>query len=374
MSGITRFLEEFSVIEDPRVEGLVTYPLNEILLVTLCGVLSGNQDWEEIECWGEHSLKWLKQFLPFENGIPKAQTFNRVFNAINSKTFRDCFENWVKNLGVCVLNKHVAIDGKTINGSKQRSDGTGAVHLLSAFVSEVGMVISQEKVAEKSNEITAIPGLLDRLALEGTVITIDAMGTQKEIVQKICDKKADYLLALKGNHRSLLEDVKLFFEENSEEAVWDDFEDTYSGHGRIEIRSCTATSDIKWLKECHNGWQNLKSIAMIKSLRINKKTGEQSSDTRYYISSLPAKAENIQRLARSHCSIENSLHWCLDVTFKEDSCRVRTNHGAENLAIIRKIALNMLRNSNEKASLKRKMLKAAWDTDYLNSLIAVNNL
>lgn len=373
MSGITKFLEEFSVMQDPRVSGMVIYPLNEILLMTLCGVLSGNQDWEEIEYWGEHHLEWLKQFLSFENGIPRAQTFNRVFNAINSKTFKGCFESWVKSLSLCVWNKHVAIDGKTINGSKQQSDGSGAVHLLSAFVSEIGMVIGQEKVAEKSNEITAIPQLLDRLALEGTIITIDAMGTQKEVVKKICDRKADYLLALKGNQRSMHEDVKLFFAENSKEVVWDDCEDTCSGHGRIEVRSCTATSDIEWLKELHSEWQKLKSIAMIKSIRVNKKTGAQSSDTRYYISSLPAKAQVMQQLARAHWSIENSLHWCLDVAFKEDSCRVRTNHGAENLAIIRKMAMNMLRNSNEKASLKRKILKASWDTDYLISLIAVNN-
>lgn len=220
---------------------------------------------------------------------------------------------------------------------------------------------------------------MKRLAIEGSIITIDALGTQKEIVTTICERSADYILSLKENQSSLYQDVKLFFNDKDKMVIWDEFEETDAGQGRIEVRHCTVTSDITWLKEMHPDWKNLNSIAMVNSLRINKKTNEQTQETRYYISSLPAKAKTIERLIRSHWSIENSLHWCLDMTFREDSCRLRTDHGAENFAILRKIAFNMLKiNSNtgtkKKLSLKVRQLKASLDPVYLINTLLINNL
>ncbi len=373
MKEIVGFLSYFYDIEDPRIPGLVTYPVDEILLSTFCAVMCRNHDWEEISCWTEYHLEWLRKFLPFANGSPSPSTYARLFNSIDSKKFKDCFESWVSSLGLSLKEKQIAIDGKTVRGSKHSSDGSGSAHLVSAFVHEYGMVISQEKVEDKSNEITAIPELLKRLALEGSIISIDAIGTQKDIVKEICEKKADYVIALKTNQPSLHEDVRLFFEENSKEVIWDDHEETDAGHGRIEVRKAVVTKDISWLKKSHPDWENLNSIAKIDSIRINKKTMKETKETRYYISSLMSSAKEVAGYVRNHWSIENRLHWVLDMNFKEDSCRTRMNHGAENLAIIRKIAINHIKLKSQpgekKMSMKRKLLKGNWDLNYLESLI-----
>jgi len=238
MSAIRSFISNFEQLDDPRVPGLVTYPLNEILLCTLCGIICRATDWEEVNCWGKYHIKWLKEFLPFESGIPNPNTFARVFNAIDSKKFKACFDVWISNLPTDLKGKQVALDGKTIRGSKLASDGTGAAHILSAFVHEYGLVIGQEKVNEKSNEITAIPELLTNLALEGSIISIDAIGTQKEIAKQIVNKKADYVLALKENQKSLYDDAKLFLDNLDKDIIYDEYEDTDAGHGRIEVRNC----------------------------------------------------------------------------------------------------------------------------------------
>lgn len=369
MLGRISFLECFAPLEDPRIPGLITYPLDELLLTTLCAVLCGCKDWDEISYWGTCHIEWLKKLLPFTNGVPSAQTFNRVFSAIDSKVFNILFEKWVNSFQSNCLQNHVAIDGKTVRGSKQRQDGSGAIHIVSAFATGSGLVIGQQKVNDKSNEITAIPELLKRLALEGSVVTIDAMGTQKAIVSEMHSKKADYLLALKENHKELYEDVELFFKSNDKNVVWDDAVDTDAGHGRIEVRSCTVTREVDWLKERHPGWKGLSSIAKVESLRTNKKSGDESKEVRYYISSLSRKASEVAKLVRDHWGIENSLHWCLDVNFKEDSCRTRTDHGAVNLATIRKIAFNLLKLNKGKCSMKRTMLTACWNLNFLSSLL-----
>ena len=296
MSGITSFLESFRFLEDPRIQGLITYPLDELLLTTLSAVLCGCKDWDEISYWGTCHIEWLRQFLPFTNGVPTAQTFNRVFSAIDSQMFNISFERWVNSLRNNCEHKHIAVDGKTVRGSKQSQDGSGAIHIVSAFATEHGLVIGQQKVADKSNEITAIPELLERLALEGSVVTIDAMGTQKEIASKICSKKADYILALKENHKELHEDVSLFFTSNDKDVVWDDAVDTDAGHGRIEVRSCTVTKEVDWLKKRHPVWQGLSSIVRIESLRMHKKSGDSTKEVRYYISSLSRNAAQVSKL------------------------------------------------------------------------------
>lgn len=376
MSLFTKLLEDFTALDDPRVPGLVHYPLEELLLCALCGILCRNEDWEEVRCWSIHHLKWLRQFLPYKKGIPSVQTFKRVFNALNHKQFKYCFQLWIKNLSLNLSGKQIAIDGKTIKGSKLSSDGFGAAHIVSAYVHEYGLVLGQEKISDKSNEITAIPDLLTSLAIEGSIISIDAMGTQKKIAEQIVNKKGDYILALKQNHPELYSDVKLFLDNIDNSVIHDEYEDTDAGHGRIEVRNCKITSDIDWLKELHPDWKNLRSIVAIDALRINKKTLAEQRQTRYYISSLATNANAMLQYTRNHWSIENKLHWVLDMNFKEDSCRTRVDHGAENFALVRKFAFNLVKlyDPKDKTAIKRKMLKANWDLKYLKNLLVANNL
>jgi predicted transposase YbfD/YdcC len=377
MPEIKSFLDYCEALEDPRVLGLVTYKLNEILLCTLCAIICRSQDWEEISCWGKYHIKWLRKILPFESGIPKSTTFARIFNALNSKKFKLCFDAWINSLSLDLKGKQIAIDGKTVIGSKLSSDGSGAAHIVSAFVHEYGLVIGQEKVTEKSNEITAIPKLLTNLALEGSIISIDAMGTQKEIVNEIVNKKGDYVLALKENQKSLYEDVKLFLDNLDKDIIYDEYETTDSGHGRIEVRNCVIVKDVKWLNIRHPEWNNLCSIASVRGIRLDKKTLKEQRQTRYYISSLRVNAKTMLSHVRNHWSVENKLHWILDMNFKEDSCRTRTDHGAENLALMRKSALNLVRSydkDEKKLTVKQKMLHATYDPNYLKSLLFTHNL
>ena len=305
MSPIKSLVRHFDSIEDTRITGLVTYPLKEILLCALCAIICRNQDWEEVCVWGRYHLKWLRKFLPFSSGVPEAITFARVFSSLNNKQFKFSLESWISDLSLDLKEKQIAIDGKTIKGSKFASDGTGAIHIVSAFVHEYGLVLSQEKVSEKSNEITAIPELLTNLAIEGSIISIDAMGTQKEIVSQIVNKKADYVLSLKRNHKNLYDDVALFLDDK--EVIYDEYEHTDAAHGRIEVRNCKVIKDIKWLKERYPEWENLNSITQINSIRIDKKTLKEQRQTRYYISSLTVNAKTILSYVRNHWSIENKL-------------------------------------------------------------------
>jgi predicted transposase YbfD/YdcC len=360
------FLEHFSKLPDFRISGMVTYPLNEVLMSTLVGVICGAEDWEEIVLFSREHLGWLRKFLPYESGIASAQTFRLVFSGLDSECFSQCFSSWVGSL-VGHIKGVVAIDGKTLCGSKWDSSGGGALHVVSAFAHEAGLVIGQRAVDAKSNEITAIPELLDSLALEGAIVTIDAIGTQKNIAARIIEKKADYVLALKGNQGTLHKDVRLFFEEGSKDSTWYQHDTTDGDHGRIEQRFCTATDDIDWLKEQHN-WQGLRSIIRIKAFRTDKKTGVLEEETRYYISSLPPDAANLMACVRAHWSIENNLHWHLDVSFREDACRTRKDHAALNLAIIRHIAINMLKKTSAKLSIRKKQCKAAWNQTFRENI------
>ena len=279
--------------------------------MALVGTLCRMEDWDEIVYFAEEQQGWLRRFLPFENGIASAKTFRTVFRALDHKAFSETFTAWVsqwRQRGV------IAIDGKTLRGSKDGESGK-AQHVLNAFAHESGLVLGQQKVDGKSNEITAIPAFLDRLALEGAIVTMDAMGTQKDIVRHIIEKKADYILALKGNQGSFHEDVRLFLNDPDvmENCLVSSTLD--GGHGRIEERVCRVTDDIAWLKEGHQEWKGLRSIAAVTCVRTNKKTGQTTSEMRLYISSLPPEAKRILDSSRAHWSVENNLHWTLDVTF-----------------------------------------------------------
>jgi predicted transposase YbfD/YdcC len=360
------FLEHFERLEDPRVKGLVTYPLAEILLGALIGVLCGAEDWEDVVLICEQKLDFLKMFLPYDNGIASPDTFQRVFDLLDSKVFATCFAAWIGSI-LGPIKGVVAIDGKTIRGAKQNNGR--ALHVLSAYAHEAGLVIGQRCVDQKSNEITAIPDLLNDLAIKGAIVTIDAMGTQKDITAAIIRQKADYVLALKGNQSALHDDVRLFFADAETASALQPHRTLDAGHGRIDERICRATEDIAWLREQHPDWVNLRSIAAVTALRTNKKTGQTSRETRFYISSLPAAPQKLLAATRAHWSIENNLHWMLDVALREDACPTRKDHAALNLATIRKMVLALCRKNPEKIAIKRKIKKAALNNGFLANLL-----
>lgn len=363
------FLECIKDVPDHRVVGMVTYPLDEVLLATLVGVLCGADDWDVIELLSREYLPWLKQFLPFQHGVPQAQTFRKIFQLLPPKVLEERFVSWVSSVRK-IAREVVAIDGKTLRGSKKSADGNGALHLLSAYACEAGLVIGQRAVDGKSNEITAIPELLEMLAIKGAIISIDAMGTQKAIAAKIVEQDADYVLALKGNQSTLHDDVKRFFADAALAKTCAVHATTDTGHGRIEERTSYATEAIGWLKELHPDWLNLRSIAAVSSKRIDKKTGQSSTETRFYITSLPADPVAILASTRAHWGIENNLHWQLDITFDEDHCRTRKDFSPLNLAIIRHVVLNILKQDQSKLSLKRKRVKASVNPAFRAELLA----
>lgn len=363
------FLKHFSALEDHRIPGMVTYPLDEILLSVLVGLLCRVEDFDDIEMLCTAQLGWLRRFLPFRSGIAPAQTQRRVLQGLAPRPLEEAFAGWVRSLQVEVRGV-VALDGKTVRGSKGDADGKGALHIVSAYAHEAGLVLGQRAVEGKSNEITAIPDVLDMLEISGAIVTIDAIGTQKAIAAHITGKKADYLLALKGNQRTLHRDCVDFFEDPHLAATCLAHEETNAGHGRVEVRRCRVAPAEPWLLERHPGWTNLRSIVEVTSERTIKKGGKTSQQTRYYISSLVPDPVAILKASRSHWSIENNLHWQLDVSFREDESRTRKDHSARNLAMIRRVALNMARRELSKLPIKRKRLKAAIDPGYRAKLLA----
>ena len=360
-----------SIIKDPRVEGRSDHFLSDILMIAIMAMLCGAEDFVDFEDFGKAKEPWLKTFLPLPHGIPSHDTFGRVFAAMDQRQFAEAFRNWTESLRCQISGEVVAIDGKTLRRSHDRSRGKSAIHMVSAWARDNGLVLGQVKVEEKSNEITAIPELLRVLELAGCIVTIDAMGTQKAIAREIRDADADYVLALKGNHEAVHEEVRSFFldaRQNAFAGTPHDFLETVEkDHGRIETRRYWVSDHIGWFQD-RQLWDGLQSFGMVESLReIN---GQTTRELRFYLSSLPANARNFARAVRGHWSIENSLHWCLDVCFGEDDCRVRLGHAAENLAILRHFTLNILkRNSSKKRGIRGKQKNASWDHSYLLSLL-----
>jgi predicted transposase YbfD/YdcC len=369
------FLSHFDALEDPRIERKKLYPLAEILLIVLCGSICGAQSWRDFVSFGEEKQAYLRQFLPFDNGVPCKNTFARVMSALEPKAFKDCFIAWIQSVQ-STLQELVAIDGKSLRKSFDSTQGSSAIHMVSAFATSAQLVLGQEKVDDKSNEITAIPKLLDLLALEGSIVSIDAMGTQKQLAHMIRQKKADYLLALKGNHRQLHEDIRLFLSREIEKSkkqkpnqIVDCYQYCDKGHGRIEQRICYATDQIAWLDQ-RSQWCDLRSIVRVDSyVTIH---GETTTEQRYFISSLPPNAREMADAVRSHWAIENSLHWVLDVTLGEDNSGVRKDYAPENMAIVRHITLNLLQNTKRKykdMSIKRLQKKAGWGNSTLDLIL-----
>ena len=360
------FLDHIEGLEDGRIAGMTTHPLDEVLLTVLVGLLCRMDDFDEISMFGHEQLDWLRRFLPFARGVAPPQTLRRALRALDPKSLQMAFSSWVASLQA-TLSGVVAIDGKTLRGTKQDESGAGALRVVPAYAHEAGLVLAARAVETKGNEITAIPELLDMLALEGAVVTIDAMGTQKAIAAKIIEKGADYVLALKENQGALCADVEEFFADPALEEVCQAHRETDAGHGRIEERHALATK-ADWLALRHPQWQGLRSIAAITCLRTDKKTGATSTETRFFISSLPPEPKRLLDASRAHWSIENNLHWTLDVTFGEDDCRTRKDYSALNLATLRHAALNILKREPTKIPIKRKRLKAAINPEFRTNL------
>ncbi len=364
----TSFENSFSSLEDPRriKKGNYLYPLQEILLLTISAVLSGFKDWTTIQTFGANKLDWLRQFYPYAEGIPSHDVLGKLFKRLNPDVFGQCFTDWINQVSELTKGEVVAIDGKSICGSADSDKPKSAVHIVSAYASDNRVCLGQKAVDSKSNEITAIPKLLELLTIKGCVVTIDAMGCQTEIVESIVKSEADYVLAVKGNQKELLEQVKKMFsihkQVNTDELV-------DSGHGRIETRICQAIDDLTFMDDI-GSWMKLQSVVRVESERYFKKTGKTTKDVRYYISSLSANAQRINQIVRQHWAIENNLHWSLDVIFNEDSSLKKKDNSAQNFNIINKMALAILeKDDSVKLSKPRKMAKAALNDGYRTKLL-----
>lgn len=369
IGGKLDFLEHFAALPDPRQSRKVLYPLDEVLLLTLCAVLCGADGWVSVALFGEQKPGFLRRYLPFENGTPSHDQLGLIFGAPDAGAFQTCFIAWTQALSGTISGV-IAIDGKTARRPFDRGAGKRAIHMVPAWSSQHKLVPGARAVDAKSNEITAIPELLDLLAIKGAIVTIDAMGTQKRIAGKIIGRKADYVLALKGNQGSLREDVELFFDEqkvngfrNMEASKADGVD---AGHGRIERRQVFASDDIGWLRERHEGWAGLNCIVMIVSTRESAKSVER--ERRFYIASLPAEAEMIGAAIRAHWGVE-SMHWLLDVNFRDDDCRIRKKNAPANVTAIKRATLNALKKAPRKDSMKSKRLIAGSDDNYLAKIL-----
>jgi len=364
-------LSHFAALRDPRQSAKVLYPLSEVLLLMLCATISGADDFVEIHLWGSERQDFLRRFLPYERGIPSHDTLCDVIAAIDPALFKSCFLAWVEELREDTPDV-IAIDGKTSRRSHGRSKGQSPLHTVSAWATRQRLVLGQEAVSEKSNEIVAIPLLLRRLELQGALVTIDAMGTQKEIAQTILDGGGDYVLALKENWPATYAEVETVFAAPPTTLEMQRGETIDADHGRIETRRHTVCHDVSWLfsDRRHPGefaFPGLKAIGMVQS--ETERDGIIARETRYYLCSTAIDAETLGRIVRGHWGIENRLHWVLDVVFHDDLARLRRGHGPANMAIIKHTALNLLTQAKPITSLKNRRKKAGWNQDYLEKII-----
>lgn len=364
----------FSELADPRVEGRCDHKLMDMIIIAVCGVICGADSWVGIETFGKAKEDWLKTFLELKNGIPSHDAFGYVFSKIESEAFQTCFVNWVEAVFHVTEGQVIAIDGKTMRGSHDKTIGKNAIHTVSAWATVNGIVMGQRKVDDKSNEITAIPELLRLLNVSGCIVTIDAMGCQKEVARTIRNEKADYLLRVKDNQSYLRQDIEDWFaygDKQQFEGMKVDFhQTTHKTSGRIEIRRCWAISDpvaFEYIRH-YDGWADLNSIIRVQ--RERRDGQKVTYETAYYISSLPANASLIVNATQHHWAIENCFHWVLDVTFSEDASRIRVGESAENMGVLRTLALNILKKDTSKSSLKQKRFRAALDNNFLFHLLS----
>ena len=369
-------IDSFASLEDPRIDRKKLYPLMEIVFLSVCAVLSGFEEWDEVVDFGEEKLAWLRKYLPYEHGIPSHDTMNRVISLVDDRAFERCFIDWVEMSISLPQGVVIHLDGKGLGRSatiKQQQaprskGGKGAVHVLHAWCSELQVCLGQYKTETKSNEIKAIPALLDMMEISGCLITVDAIGCHKAIVDKILMKEADYLIGLKSNQKSLSLAAFAAFDETIGDLHTDT--QTDQNHGRKEIRNCRVLPSValpEWGKAAD--WNGLKTLVEIRSERYVMATGILEKETRYYISSLIGDAVAFNRIVRSHWNIENQLHWSLDVQFGEDDSRKRVRNAAQNFSTIRKIALNLIKANPEKISFNRKRNKCALSDSYREKML-----
>jgi len=361
-------------LTDPRIDRTKLHKLLDIVVIAICAVIAGADNWEDIAEFGQAKVDWFKRFLELPNGIPSHDTFNRVFARLDPQEFRQGFMSWISAVSEVIGGQVIAIDGKVLRRSHDRGIGKAAIDMVSAWACANRLVLGQVKVDDKSNEISAIPQLLQALEVSGCIVTIDAIGCQTEIAETIIDQQADYVLSLKENQGHLYEDVNLLFddlEKSHYKAYPFDYHKTVNkNHGRLEIRECWTISDAEVLRHLR-GFENWKNLTTVSRIRAQRQIGEEKScEDRYHIASITG-AKRVLGAVRSHWGIENELHWTLDIAFDEDRCRVRKDNGPENFAILRHIALNLLKQEKScKRGIKGKRLLAAWKEDYLLKVLA----
>lgn len=363
---MTKYFEE---IEDTRQQGKIKYNLVEVIVITIAAVTAGAEHWNEIAMYCKSKVDMFRREfnLKLENGVPTDDTFQRIFAIINPDRLEKCFVNWARSISDIPEDEIVSVDGKTICGS--RDDNYSVIYMVSAWANKTGIVLGQQRVDGKSNEIPAVPQLLDLIDVQNCTITSDAMSCQKKTVQKIREKNCNYVICLKGNQETLHDDVKLYFETAEKEQAFYPLSKTSTldkGHGRIEKREYFLTTDIEWI-ENRDEWAGLNAIGMVRSTRIVDET--ESVEDRYFITSL-TDVQLFSEAARKHWGIENNLHWCLDVNFDEDNCRMRKDNSGENLAVIRHIALNLYKSFTKvKLSMKAKRFRCSFDDQFLCNVI-----
>jgi predicted transposase YbfD/YdcC len=368
--------EHFGALEDPRVERTRAHLLIDIIAIALMGVLSGADGWVAIETYGQAKRQWLETFLALPNGIPSHDTFARVFARLAPDALEASFQMWVAGIVSTLGAQVIALDGKCVKGSYDREGGQKALQVVSAWASAHQLVLGQCAVDSKSNEITAIPLLLEQLDLSGTIVSIDAMGAQTAIAEQIQNQQADYILALKGNHPTLMKQARAWFESLDAEELSVDAESDYthhqateSGHHRIESRCLwQIPSRLVFSEEQHRRWSGLRSLVVVRSER--RLWNQDSSQVRFFLSSLDADARAFAGHIRQHWGIENQLHWCLDVVFREDASRIRSGHAPRNLSVLRRLALNLLRQEPSKASLMMKRYRAGLDDQFMLAILS----
>jgi predicted transposase YbfD/YdcC len=366
----TSLLDHLATLDDPRQTAKVLYPLPEILLLLLSATLAGADDCVEIELWGKEQLAFLRRFLPYKHGIPSHDTLGEVISALDPALFKTCFVSWVEGLREAEPDL-IAIDGKTSRRTHARGKGREPLHLVSAWAARQRLVLGQEAVSGKSNEITAIPLLLERLALNGALVTIDAIGTQNSIAETILERGAEYLLALKANRPATFKDVEAFFADPPPGTL-DTCTTTDGEHGRVEVRRHAVCHDVAWLfsDRRYPGEVAFPGLAMIGMVEAEtERDGKTTRERRYYLSSTRINAMTFAQAVRGHWGIENRLHWVLDVVFKDDLTRLRTGHAPENMAVVKHMAMNLLHRAKPTTSLKNRRKRAGWNTSYLESLI-----
>lgn len=361
---MTLFIDAFSTVPDPRADINIQHNLMDIIFLAVAAVISGATGWKDIYVFGIEKIEWLQRYRQFKNGIPTDDTLARVISTINPDALNRAFIQWVNSIRHTTNQPQIAIDGKTLR-SAHDGDHHQALHSISVWCKDSGLVLAQQKSKGKKNEQETVLDVLDMLSIRGAIISVDAMNTQKKIADKIIDSKADYVFCIKGNHKNLRDEIIAFFHKTRRDTPRDLFEhvEIDSGHGRIETRTCRQLAVSSWLSHAAE-WSGIQTVIELERLREHKRSGEKQTETQYFISSLPIDAAHLASLVRSHWEVENKVHWVLDIVFKEDSIKIHKNDGAENMGILRRLALNLVRLHPDKASLRGRLMKAGWNDDF----------